>query len=232
MVNQLVLQPLLNEQARFENFFIAAANQQLIAALKQTILIQRSQLIYLHASLGSGRSHLLQACCHLAHANSRQAFYLDLEQHVTSTDCELLDNLEQCDVICLDNIDAIQAHPEWEEAVFHLFNRVVQQQKSLIVAALVPATHTGIALPDLHSRLTSMMVFALQALSDDEKIQALVQRATVRGFTLPAEVARFMLTHRSRATATLFAEFDKLDRASLEQQRKFTIPFVKKVLSL
>ena len=55
-------------------------------------------------------------------------------------------------------------------------------------------------------------------------------RSQGRGLELPEDTARFMLRRFPRDLPTLFALFDTLDTASLIEQRRLTIPFVKSVL--
>ena len=87
-----------------------------------------------------------------------------------------------------------------------------------------------VELPDLKSRLTLALVFQLQGLSDEDKLRALQLRASRRGLHLTDEVGRFILTRGSRSMAALFELLDKLDQASLQAQRKLTIPFLKETL--
>ncbi|VEI48745.1 DNA replication initiation factor [Actinobacillus equuli] len=49
---------------------------------------------------------------------------------------------------------------------------------------------------------------------------------------LSDEVANFLLKRLDRDLQTLSTELDRLDRASLQAQRKLTVPFVKEILGL
>ena len=61
---QLPLSVRLRSDARFDNF-IAGGNELLLASLQQLCSNPSSEnIIYLYGAQGSGRSHLLQACCH------------------------------------------------------------------------------------------------------------------------------------------------------------------------
>ena len=74
------------------------------------------------------------------------------------------------------------------------------------------------------------LVFQLQQLSDEDKLRALQLRASRRGLNLPDDVGRFILTRGSRSMNALFELLDQLDQASLQAQRKLTIPFLKETL--
>ena len=47
---------------------------------------------------------------------------------------------------------------------------------------------------------------------------------------LPDDVGRFILTRGARSMSALFDLLDRLDQASLQAQRKLTIPFLKETL--
>ncbi|MGU2568375.1 HdaA/DnaA family protein, partial [Pseudomonas aeruginosa] len=50
------------------------------------------------------------------------------------------------------------------------------------------------------------------------------------GLHLTDEVGRFILNRGSRSMNSLFDLLEQLDRASLQAQRKLTIPFLKETL--
>jgi DnaA family protein len=143
---------------------------------------------------------------------------------------EILDDIENCDLVALDDVQCIAGLAEWETALFHAFNRLRDAGKRLLIGAKASPRELGIELPDLQSRLNTALVFHLHELSDDEKLRALQLRASRRGLYLADEVGGYLLTHTGRSMDNLFSALEKLDEASLQAQRKLTIPFVKEVL--
>jgi DnaA family protein len=75
-----------------------------------------------------------------------------------------------------------------------------------------------------------MLLLTLQELNDEEKIKALQLRAHLRGLHLSDEVAQYLLNHSPRDMSKLFEILAHLDKHSLEESRRLTIPFVKKIL--
>ena len=69
-------------------------------------------------------------------------------------------------------------------------------------------------------------MYALAPLGDDERLEAVRLRARNRGLEMPEEVARYILARYPRDLDSLFALLDRLDRASLAEQRRLTIPFL------
>lgn len=138
------------------------------------------ELIYLWGQPGVGRSHLLQAACLRVEERGELAVYLPLAE-VAEYGPALLDNLEQSELVCLDDLDAVAGDATWEEALFHLFNRLRDAGRRLLLAADASPRELAIKLPDLQSRLSLALVFQLQQLSDEDKLRALQLRASRRG---------------------------------------------------
>lgn len=144
----------------------------------------------------------------------------------------LLDGLEQLDLVCIDDLHLLEGQPEWQTAMFHLYNRVRDSGRQLLLGARKSPRGMDISLADLLSRLQWSLVFQLQPMNDRDKVAALRRRSRLRGFDLPEDVAQYILHRAPRDTRALFLLLEQLDRASLMAQRKITIPFVKQVLDI
>ncbi|BAU76092.1 DnaA regulatory inactivator Hda [Metapseudomonas furukawaii] len=227
---QLPLSVRLRDDATFANFYPGANAAALgyVERLCEADAGWTESLIYLWGGEGVGRSHLLQAACIRFEQRDEQAIYLPMDELVHYGP-EVFDNLEQCELVCLDGLDALAGRQEWEEGLFHLFNRLRDAGRKLLLSANKSPRELGIKLPDLKSRLTLALVFQLHGLSDEDKLRALQLRASRRGLHLTDEVGRFILTRGPRSMNLLFDLLDILDQASLQAQRKLTIPFLKEI---
>ena len=222
---QLTLPVAISDDARFANYF-AGPNQQVVEALQAQWTTRGEPMIYLWGSAGTGRSHLLQAACHYADGLGHQSIYLPLDELISYSPA-VLEGMDQLPLVALDNLQAIAGRADWEEALFHLYNRIRDRQSHLLMAADQAPLNVGVVLPDLCSRLSWGMVYQLEPLEDEEKVQALLLRARHRGLNLTDDVARFVLTRGPRDMNGVFEVLERLDQASLRAQRKLTIPFVK-----
>jgi len=230
MSQQLPLGLQLQASARFSNF-LAGPNDELIGQLMQTASGTGEPFFLLWGASGSGKSHLLQASCHLATDQGRTAAYVSLED-ISSLSPELLEDWENYQLVCVDDVHRIAGKQHWEEALFNLYNRIRERRGRLIVSSVsMPAGH-AFRLPDLVSRLGWGLVYQLNPLNDEQRLAALQQRAMQRGCEMPAETGRYLLRRLPRDIPALFELLDKLDEASLAAQRKLTVPFVKSVLGL
>ena len=218
---QLPLQIKLSDTATFENFF-AAGNQQLLALLRDNT----EPCVYIWSAVPAGKTHLLQALCREHENHSIYLPLAEFEQYAPM----ILEGLEQFNVICLDDVQSIAGNAAWEEALFDLYNRAREAGSHLVVSGCATPAQLSIQLADLVSRLNWGPVFQLQSLTDEQKMLALQMRADLRGFSIPDEVARYLINHYPRDMRSLFDMLDSLDDATLQAQRKLTIPFVKQYL--
>ncbi|WGE31497.1 DnaA regulatory inactivator Hda [Actinobacillus genomosp. 2] len=222
----------------FENFY-AENSLVLLDSLRQNFIDVQQPFFYIWGGKSSGKSHLLKAVSNHYLLNQQTSSYIPLEKSQYFSPM-VLDNANQLDVICLDDIQAIVGNEEWELAIFDLFNLIREQQSLfgnghktlLLISADCPPNQLKVSLPDLRSRLTWGEVYHLYDLNDEQKRTILQRRAYQKGMDLSDEVANFLLKRLDRDLQTLSTELDRLDRASLQAQRKLTVPFVKEILSL
>jgi DnaA family protein len=228
---QLPLGVRLRDDATFKNFYPGSNAVALgyVERLCQADAGWTESLIYLWGGAGVGRSHLLQAACLQLEQLDQQAVYLPLAALVEHGPA-LLEGLEHCALVCLDDLDAVAGRADWEEALFHLFNRLRDAGQRLLLSASAAPRELQLQLADLQSRLSQALVFQLRELAADDKLHALQLRASRRGLQLPDEVAAFILNRGSRSMNGLFELLEQLDQASLQAQRKLTIPFLKETL--
>ena len=227
---QLPLNVTLNDESRFDNFY-PHNNEQIILALQTFLKTSNETVFYLWGDRGVGKSHLLQAAAALAKDQDVNALYIDGACHdIHSTD--LIVAVESCGWLCVDNIDAMISTPEWQEAVFHVFNSLKDRQAKILVSAEVSPRQLTIELEDLRSRLAWGEVYQVQSLSDHDKVRVLQFRANLRGLKLSDEVASYLLNRMPRNMSDLFQVLVTLDEASMAAQRAITIPFVKSVFEM
>lgn len=228
-MQQRVLDLSLRDDATFENYF-TGQNGQALSCL-QNIIKGKEQYAYLYGSGGVGKTHLLQAACAAASAARQTSLYLPLSES-SELSPYMLEGLEQVQLVCIDDIESIAGHREWEESLMVLYNRIKAERHALIIAGSGLPNNMGLKLGDLSSRLGWGLVFQLHALTDQEKLEVLQNSAKNRGMNLPDNSGRFLLTHGPRNLADLFMILRKLEQASLIAKRTLTLPFIKDVLEM
>ena len=179
---------------------------------------------------GSGRSHLLGAVCDRAQRSGQVAVHVACGarrwwaalEHAADTG----------DVVVLDDVGAAfdDAATEFEALLFAVYERLRGAGGELCITHTEAAAQVVVALPDLRSRLQSLMHYALAPLGDADKAALLTRRARRNGYTLDEAVVAYWLARGPRDTGTLLADLQRLEQASLEDQRRVTVPLLKQVL--
>lgn len=229
MQEQLPLRVTLRDEATLENYH-GAHNRDALNRVHQYLLSKEPGAVVLCGASGAGKSHLLNAVCLASEARGESALCLSLSE-AAHLPAEALLGLEQFHRVCLDDLQALPADPFWEEALFHLHNRVLDAGGQLWLGAPAPPASSQWQLPDLASRLKAAAVIQLRTPEDTDRLQLLQARAASRGLVLGEEVARYILRRAPRDTGSLLALLTRLDEASLRNQRRLTIPFVKSVMA-
>lgn len=231
MIYQLPLAIELNHQATL-NDYCWGDNTLLQQQLMLALLSQGDRLIYLWGESGCGKSHLLQGCCHYLSTLHQSSVYLPLS-FLKDWSPEALEGIEQQNLIAIDDIDIIANNNAWEEALFHLYNRVRDNEQTLLIITGKQAPNAlNIKLADLRSRLAWGLTFYIEGLNDELKITVLQHHAKKRGFEITKSVAYFLINRCSRSMYNLYQILEQLDKASLAAKRKITIPFVKSILKM
>ncbi len=225
---QLPLDIQLDGTARLDNFYIGE-NRQILQRLTNLHLMS-NDFIFIWGRSHVGKSHLAQAICRHYADNDLTAAYFPLSNKALFP--EVLDGLEYSDLVCLDAFESIADNKDWQIAIFNLFNKLKHNNRQFVIFSEHSPNNISLELNDLKSRLNSMEVYKLVELNAQQQRDFVLSTAEHRGLEIPADVAQFILSRSSRGVDDLISIIDLLDTQSIAQQRKITVPFVKKVLNL
>jgi len=217
-----------NEKASFENYWVGH-NSELVSALRASLQTGEPKVIYFYGPSGSGKSHLLFAAMRLAKDEVINTSYLSLSDAYVSP--AMLDVVDVDHVVCVDNIQAWSGNEDKERALFTLFEQIKHSGGLLLVSANQPPDASGFVIRDLVSRLSSGLIYALRELSDEQRFEAIKMRAQQRGLSMNDDVVKFLVSRATRDTADLFSILDRIDKASLAEKRRVTIPFLQDLLN-
>jgi DnaA family protein len=226
-MGQLPLALALSNHARFETY-VVGANAAAVAHIR-SVANEGAAALWVSGPAASGKTHLLQAACRSATRSGRRAMYVSLEQHAAEPG--LLAGLENVDLLALDGAERVAGDPEWERQLFVLFNELGARRGGLLLASRAVAGAAGFAMPDLASRAAGAVAYRLQPLTDADRLAALLAHAHARGLDLDRAAAEYLLHRVDRDIVGLTRWLDRLDRASLIEQRKLTIPFIRALLA-
>jgi len=224
---QLPLPLMPQRDGRFADF-VAGPNTAVIEALQQ-VPDEPGSNIFLSGDRGSGKTHLLNALCHAARERGGRAFYLALGR-LPKDAIVSLQGLEKLDLVCVDDLHSIAGDKDWEEALFHCFNRIKEASGRLVISSYLRLSALNLGLPDLASRLAWGLRLQLKPLEDQDKLAAIKLHSDALGISLSGEVQQYLLKHHDRSMAAMIQTVDNLQRAALTGKRKITVPLTRAVL--
>jgi DnaA-homolog protein len=223
-MRQLPLGVRLRDRADFENFH-PGRNAETVDIVQRLVAADGRGVVWIAGPPGSGKSHLLQAAC----ARLASGGYFPLAD-LGDLGPGVLDGAEALTIVCIDDVQRVVGQSAWEAALFRLYVEIEARHGRLLLAADRSPAELPFVLPDLGSRCAAAPRGRLRVLDEAEQRAALRRRAALRGLTLPDDAALYLQRHFPRDMATLQALLDRLDQASLAEQRRLTLPFVRAVL--
>lgn len=221
-------------EQRLDNF-VAGGNGELLQLLKSSTPAFSGYWIF--AGAGSGCSHLLRGSCLRAQDLNWPTSYIGCADFA-------LDNKEDRNglatllthaslygrLIAVDDVGHLAGQSDLEELLMAVYQRLLGEQGTLLIGHTKPAQVLEFVTPDLASRMRSLQHFQIQTLNDEHKRELLRQRAHNRGYDLAHPVLDYWLARGPRELGALLTDLDVLDRASLAQKQRVTIPLLKQVL--
>lgn len=211
--------------------FYPGSDQTLISVLENVASgILPEPQIFLWGMAGAGKTHVLQAMCHIAARSRRRAMYIPLGELVSKHPSSI-NELQAMDLVCLDDAHATAKNSRWEKALFNFINYQRAQKTTLVIASRYAPANNFFALPDLNSRAVWGPVYKLNALTDNDLNPLLQLQAKARGLELSDDVRRYLLTRYQRDVPVLVAMLEKINQASLREQRKITVAFLKTIFA-
>ncbi|MDT0594303.1 DnaA regulatory inactivator Hda [Glaciecola petra] len=234
---QLVLPVNSFHKQSFENFIngynvhIVSHLHQILDANVQPALASQS-ICVLSGLEGLGKTHLCMATQSKGLLKGYKSQYLNM-QSLVNMPTEMAEGIADNQVLCLDNIHSLRHNDDWQRVLFDLINQFLEKNGRLLLMSMrEPLAGSNWGLKDLKTRLQWGTNFGLAQLSDEEKVVALESYASNIGFTPQKKAMTYLITRVSRNMNTLTEHLRVLDRQSLQQKRKITIPFIKEVLKI
>ncbi len=195
---------MLNNHYTFENFVTGPSNRLAHAACVAVSDApgRAYNPLFIHGSVGLGKTHLLQATCGtaLAAGKAKQVLYLTCEAFAN----DFLDAVQRgelntfryryrhVDVLVIDDVQFLAERERSQEEFFHTFNTLYQMQKQIIVSA----DSSPAEIPSLEERLVSRFSWGLVTRIDkpcfETRMAIVRKKAELRGVELVEEVVYFI----------------------------------------
>ncbi len=194
----------LNPEYTFENFVVGPSNRMAEAAAR-AVVDQPGRAynpLFVHGSVGLGKTHVLQAICHGVKSKQpdAQIRYLSCEQFVN----DFIDAMKSgrytsfrrafrgIDLLIIDDIHFLSSKEQMQEEFFHTFNDLYNANKQIVISSDSPPKD----IPEMEERLISRFMWGLPVKIDApvrETREAIVMKvAERRGVSLAREVVEFI----------------------------------------
>ena len=183
----------LDRRMTFDSFHTGRSNQLAHAAAQRVATAASGEAahynpLYIHASVGLGKTHLLQAVAHAVAGAKRRVIYLTAEKFMygfvlalkAQTSLAFKERLRGIDVLVIDDVQFLQGKSIQAEFC-HTINALIDAQKQIVIAADRPPADLESLEERVRSRLSGGLVVEIGALDEALRVRMLESRiASVR----------------------------------------------------
>ena len=224
---QLALQIQINERASLNNFFVSKNNNKTLQILKNILLGSDNGIQVFIDDLGSnGKSYLLQAICNDFSNSNNSSIYIPMQEAI-NLDPSILEGVSELNLICIDDVDLINKRREWEIALFNLINECYEKDCFLLLSGSINKLE---AIPDLVSRIKKMETLRLEAINDDELLEATQAISKNLNIEISDKNMNYLINNSKRDIKTIFRTLSQLEKESLERKKSIGLSLIKEVI--
>lgn len=199
----------LDKRLNFASFLIGRSNQLAHAAAQNVASAASGEPLafnplYIHASVGLGKTHLLQAIAHAAAATKQRVIYLTAEKFMHVFVCALKaqtaiafkDKLRAIDLLVIDDVQFLQGKSIQQEFC-HTLNALIDARRQIVIAADRPPADLESLDERVRSRFAGGLCIEMGALDEPLRVKLLEARVAAAkllhpNFDIPAAVIAFV----------------------------------------
>jgi chromosomal replication initiator protein len=209
----------LDPRLTFESFVLGRSNTLAHAAAKQVAAARRGDPVmfnplYIHAGVGLGKTHLLQAITWAGNAaGEHKVLYLTAEKFMygfvsalrSQTAIAFKEVLRGIDVLVIDDLQFLQGKTTQAEFC-HTLNALIDAGRQVVIASDRPPSDLENLDDRVRSRLAGGLVVEMSSLGEELRLEILKARVEAAqqhhpGFDVPAPVLAYIartVTHNGR----------------------------------
>lgn len=132
--------------------------------------------------------------------------------------------------LVLDNIDPWFGDHDAETTLFHLYNIMREEGRTMLLTMRMAPVQARFTLPDLASRLRAAPAAAIQPPDDTLLAALLVKLFADRQITPSHDVLDYILPRMERSFAAASTLVEAADRLALSEKRGISVPLMRRVL--
>jgi chromosomal replication initiator protein len=187
----------LDKRMSFDSFHVGKSNQLAhAAAMKIAQAAPDEPLVYnplyIHACVGLGKTHLLQAVAQAVSQRKRRVIYLTAEKFMygfvlalkAQTSLAFKERLRGIDVLVIDDVQFLQGKSIQQEFC-HTINALIDAGKQIVIAADRPPADLESLEERVRSRLSGGLCVEIGALDEALRVKMLESRVATARATMP-----------------------------------------------
>ena len=208
----------LDPRLSFDSFIVGRSNTLAHAAARQVAASRRGDQLmfnplYIHAGVGLGKTHLLQAITWTGNGSDRKVLYLTAERFMygfvsalrNQTTLAFKEAVRAIDVLIIDDLQFLQGRSTQAEFC-HTLNALIDAGRQVVIASDRPPADLESLDDRVRSRLAGGLVVEIGSLGEELRLEILKSRIAAAcihhpGFEVPTSVLAFIaksVTHNGR----------------------------------
>ena len=228
---QLHLKVQLDDSISLDKFINCDSTKDFLNILRKTTEDSSISNFYLiWGDEGRGKSYVMQGLHRKYLEDGKQTFHFSFrDKRVASA--EIFSNLDSLEAIFIEDLELMEISEDWEKAMFNLINECRISGTKIYLSSNTVPKDLPISLKDLASRLSSFTAIEMPEITEEEKIQALLQSAKRKGFLLDDKTIKYIINYTSRSLSDLLRLLNELDSFSLKKKKKISPSLVREMVS-
>jgi chromosomal replication initiator protein len=208
----------LDPRLTFDTFIVGRSNTLAHAAARQVAASRRGDQLmfnplYIHAGVGLGKTHLLQAITWTGNGGERKVLYLTAERFMygfvsalrSQNTIAFKEAVRAIDVLIIDDLQFLQGRSTQAEFC-HTLNALIDAGRQVVIASDRPPADLESLDDRVRSRLAGGLVVEIGSLGEELRLEILKSRIAAAcihhpGFEVPTSVLAFIaksVTHNGR----------------------------------
>lgn len=180
-------------------------------------------ILVIQGPASSGKSHLAAVWRERSGAQN-----IKPEELATNNAEELF---TRADTLVLDGLDLWLGDRQSETTLFHLYNMLKEEQKTMLVTMRMTPTSTDFIVPDLASRFRAAPVASIHAPDDMLLGSVLIKLFSDRQLAANNDVLSYILPRMERSFSAAHEIVARADKKALSRKKGISIPLMREVLS-
>jgi len=228
---QLHLNVQLDDSISLDKFIDCSSTEDFLKILKNSTLDQSISSFYLiWGDQGRGKSYVMQGLHRKYIEDCKTTFQFSFKDNGVNSP-EILMNLSSLEALFIEDFESMESSDHWEKAMFNLINECYLSGTRIYLSSNKVTKDLSIRLGDLASRLSSFTAIEIPEITEEEKIEALIQSSKRKGLVLDEKTVKYILSYTSRNLSDLLKLLNELDSFSLQKKKKISPSLVREMVS-